>query len=1048
MYKKLPAQINYPELERELVRFWKENNIFRRSVQERPADKPFVFYEGPPTANGRPGVHHVISRTIKDLICRYKTMRGYRVDRKAGWDTHGLPVEIEIEKELGLESKESIERYGVGKFNRKCKESVFRYKQEWEYLTERIGFWLDLEHPYITYENDYIETVWWILDNFFTRDLIYKGHRILPYCSRCGTPLSSHEVSLGYRDISDPSVYVKAKVKGLDETYFLLWTTTPWTLISNVSLAVNPEQEYIFAETPKGTLILASDRKAVLENDYRIVRVCRGTDLAGMEYEQIFAFCSVDKKAFYVVTGDFVTVEDGTGVVHMAPAFGDDDFVMGQKYDLPFLQPVDEKGRFTEEVTPYKALFVRDADPKIIRDLEESGKLYKSEKFMHNYPHCWRCDTPLLYYARQSWYIRTTQFKERLLANNSLVWWAPKEVGEKRFHQWLENNVDWSLSRDRFWGTPLNIWICDTCNTRDSIGSIAELRKRSVDPLPDEIDLHKPSIDEVVIACPSCGGHMQRTPEVIDCWFDSGSMPFAQMHYPFENTDIFDQRYPADFISEAVDQTRGWFYSLLAISVLLFDKPAYKSCLVMELILDKDGMKMSKTRGNVVDPREILEREGADALRWYLISSSPPWVPTRFDREGIREVINKLLGTLVNTYIFFTTYANIDKFRYTGDPIPSTERPEIDRWLLSTLARYTEQIQNYMDQYDITKAARSITEFIVDDLSNWYVRLNRRRFWKSETGTDKNAAYQTLYETLVTVCRLMAPIAPFISEELFRNLYTVDHPDRVSIHLELFPDPEEGVFACRDDALVERMAQIRRVCFLGRSLRSQSGIKIRQPLSELLILPEDEHQKELIEGGKEFILSELNIKKLQFVEEHNQLTVKRAKPNFRTLGRKLGTDMPAGKAAIERLESRTLDRYEQGEPVKLTLNGREYELAAGDLEVYTEDIPGVQVIEDNGMSVGINTNLTSELLREGFAREFVNRIQNMRKEAQFEVVDRIKMFIDAPDTIRKAIEDQKDYITQETLTTEISMTFQSGEYEKTLGFSDGAARVGIARVGA
>ncbi|MFC1556400.1 isoleucine--tRNA ligase [candidate division KSB1 bacterium] len=1046
MYKKLPSQIVYPELEKEILKFWKDNNIFARSVEERPSEKPFIFYEGPPTANGQPGVHHVISRTIKDLICRYKTMQGYRVARKAGWDTHGLPVEIEIEKELGLESKEGIIKYGVGNFNEKCKESVFRYKKDWDELTERIGFWLDLDNPYITYHNDYIETVWWILDNFFRRDLIYKGHKILPYCSRCGTPLSSHEVSLGYRDISDPSIYVKAKVKGEDDTYILLWTTTPWTLISNVALAINPFQEYIYAKTAGATLILVSARKHVIDEPYEIVKTCSGSELIGMEYEQIFPFLQVDKKAFYVIEGDFVTIEDGTGVVHIAPAFGEDDYNMGQKFDLPLLQPVDEKGAFVEAVTPYKGLFVKDADPKIIADLKKSGQLYKTEEFTHSYPHCWRCDTPLLYYARQSWYIKTTQFKDRLLANNKEVWWQPKEVGEGRFHQWLENNVDWSLSRDRFWGTPLNIWICGSCGNLESIGSIENLRERSKDALSEPLDLHKPFIDDVVLTCGNCGADMHRTPEVIDCWFDSGSMPFSQIHYPFEHKDDLDTLYPADFISEAVDQTRGWFYSLLAISVMLFDKPAYKSCLVMDLILDKEGQKMSKSRGNAVDPFEILDTLGADALRWYLISTNPPWIPTRFDIEGVTEVIRKFFGTLVNSYVFFATYANIDEFSYKGSPVPAQERPEIDRWLLSALGQYVEKVKNYYENYDITKAARSIAEFVIDDLSNWYVRLNRRRFWKSEKGRDKEAAYQTLYEALITLTKLIAPIAPFLSEELFRNLTIDDNPDKVSVHLEKFPDPEDPLFAYRDDNLVEKMDTIRNITVLGRSLRNQAGIKIRQPLPELLIIPKDDRQKGLIEQGSDFILRELNIKNLRFIDDREETVIKRAKPNFKALGAKLGAHMSEGKAYIENLTPKQINSYESGAILTITIDKKNYELTDGDLQIYSEELPGLEVVEDGGMTVCIDTNLTPELIREGFAREFVNRIQNMRKEAQFDVVDRIKMYIDAPEALSSAVIDQQSYIAEETLTTEISTSFKSGEFEKKLAFKEGDVRVGIERV--
>ena len=1047
MYKRLPPNVHYPELEGKILSFWKENKIFERSVQERSEDKPFIFYEGPPTANGTPGVHHVISRTIKDLICRYKTMQGYRVERKAGWDTHGLPVEIEVEKELNLDSKEKILDYGIESFNKKCRESVWRYKQEWDSLTERIGYWIDLENPYITYTNEYIESVWWILDNLFKRDLIYQGHKVLPYCPRCGTPLSSHEVSLGYRDVTDPSIYVKAKVKGLDDTYFLLWTTTPWTLLSNVALAVHPKLSYIHAKTAAGIIILLEDRKEALSERYEIVKTSKGSDLLDMEYEQIFPYKKADKKAFYVIAGDFISIEEGSGIVHIAPAFGDDDYAMGKKYDLPVFQPVDEKGKFTEEITPYKGLFVKDADPKIIGDLEKSGALYQSHDHVHSYPHCWRCDTPLIYYARQSWFIRTTQYKEQLLENNRKVWWVPREVGEKRFHRWLENNIDWSLSRDRFWGTPLNIWICSECGKMISVDSIETLKKQCPSSLPEPIDLHKPYIDNVTLSCPDCSGEMARTPEVIDAWFDSGSMPYAQWHYPFENKEQFERHYPADYVSEAVDQTRGWFYSLLAISVMLFDKPAYKSCLTMDMILDDKGTKMSKSRGNVVNPNDVLNSEGADALRWYLVSSNPPWVPTRFDRDGIKEVIKKFLGTFVNTYTFFVTYANIDIFGYREDAvIPPHDRPEIDRWLLTSLGKLVESVNNLMDKYEVTKAARALSGFVIDDLSNWYVRLNRRRFWKSENGPDKNAAYQTLYESLVTISKLMAPIAPFLSEEIYHNLRTHDNPQDLSVHLAHYPKKDDSIFAARDDDLAKRMDQIRRVCFLARSVRSKAGIKIRQPLSEIIIVPKDAGQKLHIEMGEKLVLDELNIKSMRFSADSSGLLKTVARPNFKALGPKLGKDIQDAKEVLIQLPAEDLDTYESGKKITVRINNKDYSLVEGDLEIVTEQIQDMEIVEVNGLTVAINKHLTPELLSEGFAREFVNRVQNMRKEANFEVVDRIRIYLDAAETIRDFIKEKESYISEETLTSEIVTTFKPGEFEKTLEFDSGNARVGIERV--
>ena len=977
-------------------------------------------------------------------------MQGYRVERKAGWDTHGLPVEIEVEKELNLDSKEKIIEYGIDKFNEKCRKSVFRYKKDWDILTERIGFWLDLDNPYITYKNEYVETVWWILDNFFKRDLIYKGYKILPYCPRCGTPLSSHEVSLGYKDVTDPTVYVKMKVKGLADTYFLVWTTTPWTLISNVALAVNPELEYVFAKTADATYILVSERRDVIKENYEIVKTCKGSELLDMEYEQIFPFKKAEKRAFFVLSGDFVSTKEGTGIVHIAPAFGEDDFKAGKKFDLPFFQPVDEKGRFTSEITPYKDLNVKDADPKIIKDLESSGILYYSEDYEHNYPHCWRCETPLLYYARQSWYIRTTKFKDRLLANNTKVKWMPKEVGEKRFHRWLENNVDWSLSRDRFWGTPLNIWICKKCNALDSVDSIETLAKRSRNPLPENLDLHKPYIDDVVLQCGECGGDMKRTPEVIDCWFDSGCMPYAQLHYPFENKDKFEIHYPADFICEGVDQTRGWFYSLMAISVLLFDKPAYMSCLTNDLILDKDGVKMSKTKGNVVDPNDVLEKEGADALRWYLISGSPPWVPTKFDRELVKEVIKKFFGTLVNTYSFFATYANIDDFSYNEEnTIPAEDRPEIDKWILSLLSQLVESVNLHMENYDITKASRAISEFVIDDLSNWYVRLNRRRFWKSEKGPDKDAAYQTLYESLITVTKLMAPFAPFLSEEIFRNLNKSSEAQNgrdTSVHLERYPVTGDPWFQFKDDSLIKRMGQIRRVCFLVRSLRNKASIKIRQPLAGIIVVPRDETQKSQIENGIAFIKGEVNIKQISFIPDNSSLVLKVAKPNFKLLGPKLGKDIQPAKEIIANLSEDDLAEFEEKNQLTIRVNGKSYILNEGDLEIVSEDRPNLLIAEDNGLTVGIDTKLTPDLLREGFAREFVNRVQNMRKEANFEIVDRIRIYLEASNDINDLIKQEEEYITSETLTSEISTEFDPGEFEQTFEFESGSARIGIERV--
>jgi len=881
MYEALPEKLNFPEIEKKVLQYWQEHDIFQRSISERDENKPFVFFEGPPTANGKPGIHHVISRTVKDAVCRLRTMQGFRVERKAGWDTHGLPVEIEVEKKLGLDGKDQVIHYGIGPFNEQCRASVWSYKQEWDELTRRIGFWVDLEHPYITYTNDYIESVWWILKEFWKKNLIYQGHKILPYCPHCETPLSSHEVSQGYEEVKDPSVYVRVKIKGQENTWFLVWTTTPWTLISNVALAFHPDIEYVKVKHQEQQLILAKARLQVLEGDYEIIDEFSGEKLAGMDYEPIYDFVKPDKRSHYTVLGDFVTTTDGTGIVHIAPAFGEDDYQLGLKYDLPVVQPVDKSGKFTPEVTPWAGQFVKSADKSIIQELKSRGALYRSEPITHSYPHCWRCKSPLLYYARKSWYIKTTAIKDKLIANNKKINWYPKEVGEGRFGEWLEGNIDWALSRDRFWGTPLPVWRCSSCDATECIGSVAELREKALDSVPADLDLHKPQVDGIHLKCPACGGSMERSPEVIDCWFDSGSMPYAQWHYPFENVEKFNQNFPADFISEGVDQTRGWFYSLLVIGAFLFDQPAYKTCVSLELILDKDGQKMSKSRGNAVAPFDFLDNQGADALRWYLLTASPPWLPTRFDPEGVRDVIRKFLGTLANTYSFFALYANIDKFEY--DPagrIPVAERSELDRWLSASLYTLSKRVNENLERYDLTKAARGIANFVVDDLSNWYVRRSRRRFWKSEMGQDKLAAYQTLYECLVTISRLMAPMAPFISEEIYCNLTKDQSGASDSVHLTEYPRPDQGFVDYQNGVLETRMDLVRRIVFLGRSLRNEASVKVRQPLSAIIVLAHDEKNRQLIESMSALILDELNVKSVKFVSDQKELLSRRAESIF------------------------------------------------------------------------------------------------------------------------------------------------------------------------
>jgi len=1045
VFQEVPTQISFPELEKRILQFWEEHQIFQKSVESRDPKKAFVFYEGPPTANGRPGIHHAISRIIKDLVCRYKTMRGYYVERKAGWDTHGLPVEIEVEKELHIEGKDGIMKYGIAQFNEKCKESVFRYKKDWDEMTRRIGFWLDLEHPYITYTNEYIESIWWILKQFYERGLMYQGFKIVPYCPRCETALSSHETSQGYKTVSDPSIYVKMRLlSGGDNTYFLVWTTTPWTLISNVALAVHPEVSYVKIAYQGEKWILAEPRLGVIEGEFEVLERLSGKQLVGLSYEPLFNFFQLNKKAYYVIEADFVTTEEGTGIVHIAPAFGEDDYLVGQKYDLPVLQPVDKSGRFAPDVPQFGNKFVKAADPEIIEDLKQRGLLYRSEMIEHSYPHCWRCDSPLLYYAKQSWYIRTTAYKDKLLENNRQINWIPKEVGEGRFGEWLENNVDWALSRDRFWGTPLNIWRCTSCGEIEAIGSIRDLLERSgLDSIPD---LHKPYIDEIRFPCRRCSGTMERFPEVIDVWFDSGAMPFAQWHYPFENRDKFERNFPADFISEGIDQTRGWFYSLLAISTLLTGKTCYKTCLSIELILDKEGQKMSKSRGNTVDPFAILESDGADPLRWYLLTVSPPWVPTRFDPEGVTEVRRKFLGTLVNVYAFFVLYANIDGFDYSEERIPEEQRPEIDRWILSTLNNLVRRVSRSLEQYDLTRAARDISDFVIDDLSNWYVRRSRRRFWKSEMGPDKLSAYQTLYEVLLTVAKLTAPYIPFLAEEIYQNLNVIKKEPFESVHLAYYPDPSEPAYQFVDDVLEDRMELARRVVYLARALRNEAGIKIRQPLSRLIVHARSERQRQAILQMASLILEEVNVKRLEFAEHLSELWIQEARPNLRSLGPKFGKASKAVAEAISSLRPEDITQLQETGERLLRIQDQEFRITPEDVFIVRRERENLRVTSEGDLTVALDTLLTAELRDEGLAREFVNRVQNMRKQAGFHVVDRIRIFFTGSEKIIKAVQNLADYIKNETLAVTILTEFKEGEYSKEWSINGEYTRIGIERV--
>ncbi len=1044
-FKEVSDKIKYSELEQEVLEFWKKNNIFVKSVSEREGKPGFTFYEGPPTANGRPGIHHVLARTLKDLICRYKTMRGFQVHRKAGWDTHGLPVEIEVEKKLGIKHKDEIVEYGVEKFNALCRESVFQYMDDWRKMTEQIGYWVDLDDAYITCDNNYIESVWWALKKLFDAGMIYKGYKIQPYCPRCETPLSSHEVALGYEDVKDPSVYVKMKLRGEKNTYFLVWTTTPWTLISNVALAVGKDIDYVKVEHKGENLILARARLSVLNGDYSIVKEMKGSKLLGEKYERIFDYLPVSKKGFYVIQGDFVSTEDGSGIVHIAPAFGEDDYNVGRENDLPFLQPVDKSGNFTKDVTDFAGKFVKEADLDIIDNLKRRKILYKKEVITHSYPHCWRCKTPLLYYARASWYIATTKFARKMVELNKEINWVPPEVGTGRFGNWLEENKDWALSRDRFWGTPLNIWVCqnDKCGNLQSIGSVEELRTKGKG-VPEKLDLHKPFVDAISMSCEKCGSEMKRTPELIDVWFDSGSMPFAQYHYPFENQEWFKSHFPADYISEGIDQTRGWFYSMHAIATFLFDSPAYKSVISHELILDKDGQKMSKSKGNVVDPFKVVAEYGADAVRWYLIASSPPHKPKLFDESGLVEVQRKFFSTLLNTYAFFTLYANIDGFNYSEKRIPVSERLEIDRWIISVMNTLVTDYSKSMDTYDVMKAARSVSDFTIDQLSNWYVRRSRRRFWKGEMAKDKLSAYQTLYECLITVMKLMSPFAPFLSEELYKNLNGVTKIEsHESIHLSRFPDVSVNEI---DSQLEERMALAEKIVYLARTMRVKSGIKVRQPLKRIIIPVSSQHVRETISQVESVILDEINVKSVMYVDDDSEFVNKGAKPNFKSIGPKFGKDVKVVAELIKGMTSKEIKILERSGEFDIRIDSKAFHVVREDVEIFSQELSGWLVESDGSLTVALDTELDEDLKREGIAREFVNRIQNMRKDAGFEVMDRITVSIDCPVEFTDAVTKLSDYIRSETLAVELSTRLEDGEYSGEVEIEKLKFKISLSRV--
>ena len=1023
MFKQNIEKTGYPEIEKKILKFWDEHKIFEKSVSSRSEDKPYTFYEGPPTANGKPGIHHVISRTLKDLVCRYKTMQGYRVERKAGWDTHGLPVEIEVEKKIGIKHKSEVVEYGIEKYNQACRESVFTYLDLWEKMTKQMGYWIDLNSAYITLRNEYIESVWWALKTLFDKGLIYKDYKIVPQDPKSETVLSSHELALGYRETKDPSVYVLFKIKDKDE-HFLVWTTTPWTLISNVALAVGPYVDYVKIMVGDKKIILAKERLSVIDGEYEILEEMKGKKLEEIEYEQLFTYAKVNKKAFYVVPGNFVSTEDGSGIVHIAPAFGADDYELSKEFDLPMVQPVTRGGLFTDEITDFAGKFVKDADKDIIYKLKQEGKLYRKETITHTYPFSWRHeDVPVIYYARESWFIKTTAISKRMVELNKTINWQPPEVGSGRFGNWLEENKDWALSRDRFWATPLPIWLSED-GDMFAVGSIEELKdgfieedgkRKSIREIED-IDLHKPFVDRIFFEKNS--KIYKRTPELIDVWFDSGSMPFAQYHYPFENKEKFEKSlFPADFICEGIDQTRGWFYTLHAIASMLFDNVAYKNVIVNELILDKNGQKMSKSKGNTVDPFMLFDKYGADTTRWYLIANSPPWRPTLFDEDGLVEVQRKFFGTLLNTYSFLALYANIDKFSYREEAIPVEEREEIDQWIISKLNSLIVEFKDLMDEYEVTKAARAVSDFTIDHLSNWYVRRCRRRFWKSEMNKSKLAAYQTLYEALVVICKLTSPFAPFISEELYLSLNSSTKKENFeSVHLSEYPAAGKI-----DEELELKMEVAQQVVYLTRAMRAKSNLKVRQPLKKIMVVV-DKNKRAALSKMRDVILDEVNIKELIVLDDDSKIVSKSAKANFKTLGPKYGKKVQIISKEIKEFKSDKIKALENGEQVKLTIDGGDFLIAPNDVEIISTEIEGWFVESDEGVTVAIDTELDDDLIGEGLAREFVNRVQNMRKDSGLEVTDKIIIRFTGSDLINNAVQSFTKYVAAETLAESIEQT--------------------------
>ena len=1041
MYDKVSTNLNFVEREKNIEKFWEDHQIFEKSIDSRKEGETYTFYDGPPTANGKPHIGHVLTRVIKDMIPRYRTMKGYMVPRKAGWDTHGLPVELEVEKSLGLDGKEQIEGYGLEPFIERCKESVWKYKGMWEDFSSTVGFWADMEDPYVTYHNEYIESEWWALKKIWDRGLLYKGFKIVPYCPRCGTPLSSHEVAQGYKDVKERSAIVKFKLKD-EEGFVLAWTTTPWTLPSNVGLCVNPNENYVkVAMKEDGTVYYLAEAlcDAVLGADtYEVKERYKGKELEYKEYEPLFD-CALEickkqkKKAYYITCGDFVTLTDGTGVVHIAPAVGEDDSRIGREYRLPFVQLVNSKGEM-EEGTPCAGVFCKKADPMVLQSLKEKGLLLSAPVFEHSYPHCWRCDTPLIYYARESWFIQMTAVKEDLIRNNNTINWIPESIGKGRFGDWLENVQDWGISRNRYWGTPLNIWECE-CGCQHSIGSIEELKSMS-DNCPDDIELHRPYIDSVTITCPECGKEMHRVPEVIDCWFDSGAMPFAQHHYPFENKDLFEQQFPADFISEAVDQTRGWFYSLLAISTLIFNKAPYKNVIVMGHVQDENGQKMSKSKGNAVDPFDALETYGADAIRWYFYVNSAPWLPNRFHGKAVMEGQRKFMGTLWNTYAFFVLYANIDNFDATEYKLEYDKLPVMDKWLLSKLNTLVKEVDDDLANYRIPEAARALQDF-VDDMSNWYVRRSRERFWAKGMEQDKINAYMTLYTALVTVCKAAAPMVPFMTEDIYQNLVRkIDKDAPESIHLCDFPAADEN---CIDKELESRMDEVLKIVVFGRAARNTANIKNRQPIGKMFVKAE----KALPEFYQEIIEDELNVKEVIFTSDVRDFTSYSFKPQLKTVGPKYGKQLGSIKKALAEIDgNKAMDTLNESGSLTFDFDGENVVLTKEDLLIDTAQVEGYISEGDNSITVVLDTNLTPELVEEGFVREIISKIQTMRKEAGFEVMNHINVFQDENEVIAGILKKYTDEIKGEVLADNI-MLGQTGGYAKEWNINGEKVMLGV-----